>query len=294
VRVERVQYFVEAVNSGSLRSASRRLGITQSVLSDQISALEEELNVVLLRRTRNGVIPSPAGSRLMPSALQMIDAQRALLDNAAGIAGALTGAVHVGATPTLTTTAIAPAAHQFRARHPNVTLTVRESSSGDLLAAVARGELDFCVATGPSHASDPELHFQTVCSLPLAVYVPKGHQLETAGILRWSDLSDREVVSMARGTTLQNLLRDRVRSLRIVAEVASLYSVLSMADATMSLGVGAAIDLTGLPATGRWIPLEQEDRGLAVYTAYRVGSTPPRAARSFRDSVTRILTDLAR
>ncbi|MGP5931389.1 LysR family transcriptional regulator [Corynebacterium glyciniphilum] len=294
MRVERVQYFVEAVNSGSLRSAAKRLGMTQSVLSEQISALEEDLNIVLLRRTRNGVIASPAGTRLLPSALQMIDAQRGLLDNAASIAGALTGAVHVGATPILATTAIAPAAHEFRTRHPNVALTVREAASGDLLEDVLRGELDFCVATGPSQTSNPKLHFQTVCSLPLAVYVPEGHQLESAGLLRWSDLSDREVVSMARGTTLQNLLHDRVNSLRIIAEVASLYSLLAMADATVSLGLGAAIDLSGLPATGRWVPLEKETRGLTVYTAYRVGSTPPRAARSFRDSVTRILTDLAR
>ena len=49
------EILMEVVESGSLTSASQRLGITQSAVSHSISGLEEELGYTLLTRGKNGV-----------------------------------------------------------------------------------------------------------------------------------------------------------------------------------------------------------------------------------------------
>ena len=56
-----LQYLIEVANCGSFSGASERCFVTQPSLSMQIKALEDELGVVLLDRSKNlSSPPTPA------------------------------------------------------------------------------------------------------------------------------------------------------------------------------------------------------------------------------------------
>jgi DNA-binding transcriptional LysR family regulator len=60
--------FVAVVEEGGMSAASRRLNVSQSALSQTVSALERELGVALLERTSTGVRPTEAGTTLLAEA----------------------------------------------------------------------------------------------------------------------------------------------------------------------------------------------------------------------------------
>ena len=60
--------FVAVVEEGGMSAASRRLHVSQSALSQTVSALERELGVTLLERTSTGVHATEAGAVLLVEA----------------------------------------------------------------------------------------------------------------------------------------------------------------------------------------------------------------------------------
>lgn len=62
--LDQIRYFLTVVECGSLSKAAGQLFLSQSTLSYQIKALEEELGFPLLMRTSGGVIPTDTGRYL--------------------------------------------------------------------------------------------------------------------------------------------------------------------------------------------------------------------------------------
>lgn len=82
--------FVEAVRAGSLSESARRSGLPLATVSRRVRHLEEDLKVRLVERTRRGLKTTPAGQRLLESAvrgLELLEEGERELRNARGIAG---------------------------------------------------------------------------------------------------------------------------------------------------------------------------------------------------------------
>ena len=70
---KKVHALLLAIEKGSLTSAATELGYTQSGLTHMMNALEEELGLNLLVRSKNGVRLSPAGQAFLDAAVSLED-----------------------------------------------------------------------------------------------------------------------------------------------------------------------------------------------------------------------------
>jgi len=73
-------YFVTIAREGSFTRAAALLGVTQSALSQAMSALEARLDIRLLTRTTRSVAPTSAGERLLKAIGHRLDEIDAELD----------------------------------------------------------------------------------------------------------------------------------------------------------------------------------------------------------------------
>src|SRR5512143_842567 len=64
INLNRLAYFAAVVDAGSFTRAAERLGITKTVVSQQVARLEAELKTALLLRTTRRVEPTEAGRLL--------------------------------------------------------------------------------------------------------------------------------------------------------------------------------------------------------------------------------------
>ncbi len=64
--IKKYTTFLKVVETGSITKAAAQLGHTQSGVTQLLRSLEQELNIQLLTRSRNGIALTPQGSKLLP------------------------------------------------------------------------------------------------------------------------------------------------------------------------------------------------------------------------------------
>jgi len=133
MRHARLKAFHHVALLGGFSRAAEALFLTQPAISEQVRKLEQEHDVLLFSRARKRVTLTPAGQDLFALTRRYfeIEAQisEALRQSGAAISGRLRivadSAHHV--TPVLT---------RFRARYPNVTVSLRGGNTGEVLDAL--------------------------------------------------------------------------------------------------------------------------------------------------------------
>ena len=281
MRVERVRYFEAAARLGSLRAAADEVGISQQTLGPQIELLEEELDTVLLTRTRRGVTPTAAGDELLPAAQQLISAENRLLDEAQSLRGDYEGAVRLGCVPALATALVGPVVARLLKGHPGLKFSVIESSSRDIERRVSEGSLDLGVVTQPVSPPPPETERQVLFTGSLVVCLPPSHPLAGRQAIEWPDLDGEPLVSMRAGTTLWDTLHRHVDDPRIVFEAAAVSTVRRMVAQGAGLGIEAQIDFDAAPnedAPLIRLPLTGPDTKIAFCLTHNTRTQPSRAA----------------
>ncbi|GAA1267323.1 LysR family transcriptional regulator [Kitasatospora nipponensis] len=193
-----LRVFTEVARLGSFTAAGRVLGYTQSAVSRQVSALEEEAGAVLFDRLARGVRPTEAGRRLLPHAqavLERLDAaRRELLD----LRSLATGRLRVGAFATADASLVPHAIAAFRRAHPAVELTLREGLTAELVDLLLAGAVDVGVISLLPAGADrlPEgLELHRLRDDPMLVAVPNGHRLAGRQAVALADLADEEWIA---------------------------------------------------------------------------------------------------
>ncbi|WP_372345466.1 LysR family transcriptional regulator [Streptomyces sp. KL116D] len=180
--------YVTVARLASFSAAADALGYTQSAVSQQIAALEQDLGAPLL--TRRPVVPTPAGERLLEHAaplLLRLDAARADVRRTAAAPGQ-------GLTLAVTPTALRD---RTAALLPHTAVTVRVLPRDAIPAEVATGGADLGIVDGVAAPSDPlrlpdvaPLTTRGVAEEPVHVVLPERHPLVRRSGLRLADLVD--------------------------------------------------------------------------------------------------------
>ncbi|MGV6876487.1 LysR family transcriptional regulator [Pseudochelatococcus sp. B33] len=137
--------FVGVYEEGSFNKAAQKLNATQSGLSMQIQNLEQSTGVILFDRSVRGVVPTLAGRRLYSRAVGILRDMEAAREELKAMAGAVSGAIHVGLMPTFTRGILAPVLAGFLREFPHVEMQVVEAYSAALMDDVAAERLDFAI-----------------------------------------------------------------------------------------------------------------------------------------------------
>ncbi|EIV93786.1 LysR family transcriptional regulator [Frankia sp. QA3] len=152
LNLRQAAYFIVVAEEGSFTRAAARLHIAQPSLSQQIRALERQLDVDLLERTSRGVRPTAAGRVFLDGARSAVAAAEGAVARARATAGHGGGALHVATVTSLATWVLPRAVARWRPGHPGITLRITEFPDRRTLEAfMAGGEAD--VGIGPRPAS---------------------------------------------------------------------------------------------------------------------------------------------
>lgn len=120
----RARAFLATAESGSLSAAARSMAMTQPTLGRQVSALEEELEVVLFERVGRGLRLTPAGFELLEHVRKMGEAASAIALSAAGKSTAVEGSVSISASEVDAALRLPPILKRIRDRHPGIDIVI--------------------------------------------------------------------------------------------------------------------------------------------------------------------------
>ncbi|MDJ0345054.1 LysR substrate-binding domain-containing protein [Streptomyces sp. H10-C2] len=190
-----LRVFAEVARLGSFTAAAQWLGYTQSAVSRQISALEGQAGAPLFDRLPRGVRLTEAGRCLLPHAEAVLDRLGTARQDLTALRDLDAGRLRIGAFPTAEAALVPRAIAAFRARHPAITVTLREGLTPIHLAGLAAGEIDIAVvSTTAGHPlEDFDLHH--LLDESMFVALPAGHALAGRSQLRLAELAAEQWVT---------------------------------------------------------------------------------------------------
>src|SRR5258708_27193344 len=177
MEMRHLRYFIAVAEEARVTRAAARLGIQQPPLSQQIRALERELDVQLFRRKPRGVELTDAGRALLDEA-RIILAQ---IDHAFATtrrtARGEQGRIVVGFTSSAPFVPFVPRViRAFRELYPRIALVLEETGTGEMVEALRHELIDAAFIRSP--APDPAgIEVHPLLAEAMMVALPAGHPL---------------------------------------------------------------------------------------------------------------------
>jgi DNA-binding transcriptional LysR family regulator len=180
MKLASLRALIAAVEEGSLRSAARRLGLSQPALTKVIREIERELSTTLLQRSTTGVVATAQGMVLYERA---VAAERELahaVEEIGQLGGRMTGTLTIGAVPLAVMLLIPEALRTFGAAFPEIQLRVSEELYIAQLTRLRKGEVDIALGPLPEPLPTGEFVVEPLMPIAMVVVVRKGNPLVRA------------------------------------------------------------------------------------------------------------------
>jgi DNA-binding transcriptional LysR family regulator len=254
MELRHLRYFVAVAHEGHVTRAAEKLHIQQPPLSQQIRALEREIDAALFVRHPRGVSLTDAGRSLLADAEQILAQAEHAKIRARRTARGEVGRIAVG----FTTSApfhplVARAIREFRGTRPDVSFVLEESSSGDMVSGLRDERLD--VAFIRSGLVDPQgVTVHPLLQEDMVAAFPARHPLTKRARLTLKDLADETLILYRRpdGRGLYDVIiaacAEAGFSPHVGQEAPRIVSTLNL--------VAAGLGITIVPASLSRLPLE--------------------------------------
>jgi LysR family hydrogen peroxide-inducible transcriptional activator len=258
--------FVAVAEKRHFGSAATTLGVSQSTLSQALSALESGLGVHLVERSTRRVFLTAEGGRLLPHAQAVIEAVSAFTAEAAGASDPLQGSIRVGLIPTVAPYVLPTLLAGLAERLPALTVRVVEDQTERLLTGLRDGSLDAALIALPAEASG-------ITEVPIydedfVLALPPGHPLAGKRRVPLAALADLPLLLLDEGHCLRDQALDVCRNAGVRAELASTRAA-SLATAVQCVTGGLGVTL--IPQSAVPVETARSRLELAYFATPRPG-----------------------
>ena len=143
--IRQLKTFVEVAANGSYARTAAIIGVAQSALSRQMSALERGIGGRLFHRTGRGVVLTELGERMLPRARALVADATAWQETARGEHAEPHGEVTLGVVPVAARGLIASIAGELRNAFAGIRLRALEGYSGQVEEWLASGRVEIAI-----------------------------------------------------------------------------------------------------------------------------------------------------
>jgi LysR family hydrogen peroxide-inducible transcriptional activator len=252
VTLQQLRYLLALDRHRSFRAAAVASHVSQPALSMQLKKLEEVLGLLVFDRSRQPLVPTERGARVVAQARLVLDQ----FERIGALAGRreLAGSFRLGIIPTLAPTFVPLFVPRFAETYPRVELDIREMPTASLLRGLREGAIDTALAAIPLEV--PGIHERLVCNERLLAYLPPGHELLARPRIRQADLVGERVWLLGEGhcfrTQVLHLCSADRRSAagqpgNVTFDGASFDALIGLVDAGFGVTVLPELVVRGLP-----------------------------------------------
>ncbi len=260
MEIRQLKYFLKVAETLNFSEASRRLFITQSTLSQQISHLEKEIGLPLFERNSHEVYLTEPGKELLPYAMKAVVATDSCIAHIEDLKQMITGELNIGVTYSFSTIMMDTMV-DFMKTYPGVKLNIFYHSMDELLEMLKSRKVDFVLAFLPLQ-SDKEIDSRIIFTNRLAAIVNQNHPLAKQQRIHLKELERFGLVLPARGLlarhAFERLISHQELELKVKVEVNTIdliFQLLHRSNYISILAESTVVHEEGLKA----LPLDTPD-----------------------------------
>jgi DNA-binding transcriptional LysR family regulator len=235
----RLRVFRAVAHRLNFRMAAEELLLTQSAVTQQIKALESELDVPLFDRAGGRVSLTPAGIALLPFAEKLAVLSEEAREAVAATAGGSAGRLALGASQTIGQYLLPKLIAGYLQENPKVEISVLGGNTQTILEALVEHKVQLCLIEGPAMRRDVQV--EPFMQDHMLCVVPAGHEWADEEIdvkeLQQAKLVTRELGSGSRRIVEQSFEKAGLdlKKLRLVMTFDSTEGLLSAVEAGLGI-----------------------------------------------------------
>ncbi|MDR6783643.1 LysR family hydrogen peroxide-inducible transcriptional activator [Pedobacter africanus] len=205
-----LEYIVAVDTYRSFVGAAEKCFVTQPTLSMQVQKLEEMLNVKIFDRSKQPVVPTEIGARIIEQARQVLQESLKIKELISSEQQDVAGELKVGIIPTVAPYLLPKVIAAMMEKYPDLKLLIWEYTTEDILHHLKTGVLDCGILATP-------LGEQTIIEQPLyyenfVTYISKNSKLSKKKTIDAEDLEDENIWLLNEGHCMRSQVLNICRS----------------------------------------------------------------------------------
>lgn len=159
----------------SIGKAAKILNMNQSSLRRCLQKIENELSIMLFKRTSAGLILTEAGNRYIDMANNILILYQKMQDEIYNETQLLSGKISIGIEQNYNQGILSYVFPKFKDAYPSISIEIIEASSKNLTEMLLTGKLDLAIIHLPLYPYD--LEYTVLFEEPLVFVTEKDHRL---------------------------------------------------------------------------------------------------------------------
>ena len=202
MNLNQLRYFVSVAESKSFTKAAMSHYISQTAITQQIHALEENIGIKLLDRTSRPVCLTPAGKVFLKEAREILGRIDTALSRTREASTGLQGKLRIGYTKGYEHSDLTNYLRTFHHQYPNVLISCYRCDTDALASGLINEDYDIIFTWDSTNIRQEEvLNLKVVEHVPLCVAVYANHPLARRKELTRKDLKQENILFMSPSGT---------------------------------------------------------------------------------------------
>ncbi|MDD6160535.1 MAG: LysR family transcriptional regulator [Oscillospiraceae bacterium] len=199
MQIKQLEYFIAVCEHLNFTRAAEQFYISQSAVTLQIKALEEELGVRLFHRTNRKVELTPAGKTFLEDARAIIRRTRDAVDRARQSDTILTGSLNIGYIKGYEKSNLSDLLSDFRGKYSNISIGLTRENVAPLYDRLADGSLDIVFNLLYRMEDLDFMEYRVLKRYPLYAVLPISHPLAHRTSIKRQELKGYPLVDIKKG-----------------------------------------------------------------------------------------------
>src|SRR5712672_1917835 len=198
MELRHLRYFLAVAEALNFTKASARLRVAQPALSRQMTDLEDELGVDLMKRSPRGVTLTAEGKLFLDEVRELLKRADESVEKVRALARGEYGELHVGYAPSPTVEILPPTLAAFQKAVPRVKVLLHDLSSDELIAGLQNGTLELAIMVPPAGDQTAGIQFELLLTYPLCVAITAAHPFARLKSITLEMLAAEPLVGLRR------------------------------------------------------------------------------------------------
>jgi DNA-binding transcriptional LysR family regulator len=208
MRIEQLQAFIAITETGNFGQAAKQCGVTQSTISRQIQALEQDLGLALFHRTAHAKL-TVGGEKLLPRAQKICQEWAKATAECHDLLAGKQPELCVAAIHSVCAYYLPPVLQQFCQDYPETQLRVTALGSDRALKVLRDGLIDLAIVMQNRFLTNsPEMEIIPLYQEEIAVLMASDHPLTEYQQVPIQEIANYPQVVFKDGYGMQRLVQD--------------------------------------------------------------------------------------
>ncbi len=197
ITLTQLEYIVAVDTYRHFGRAAEHCFITQPTLSMQIKKLEEDLEIIIFDRSKQPLIPTDVGKRIIEQSRIILKETEKVNDIVKDHKNLISGELKIGIIPTLAPYLLPLFIGNYKRKYPNILITVQELTTENIVDHLKRDLLDVGVLVTP--LKEDRINERPIFYEEMMLYSHEKHPLHNKEKVKVKDIATPEIWLLSDG-----------------------------------------------------------------------------------------------